>query len=104
MGWFILDCPACRHSFCLPYPRRFDPALPAPVKLDAYRWTDCPYCKVRFQFSHRYEQCPGCGKLLFEQGSRFEFKLRDNQAEVLQLVAEFRKQKRAWWQLWKSGA
>ena len=99
MGYYMVECsnPDCTVGFFLPLSRSFDPSVPAPVKLDAYKWVECPFCKSRFQFKSKYEQCPCCGKVLFEQGSRFALDLKDNSAKVVDVLAKFRKENRPWW-------
>jgi len=99
MGYYIVDCPSCTVGFFLPLSRSFKPAEPRPIQLGAGGWAECPECKALFVFKHRYEQCPCCGKILFEKGSRFEFKLEDNSSEVLAATKNFQKQHKPWWRV-----
>jgi len=99
---FKVDCFKCGLSFWLPWSRKFDPTTPETVEIAIDRWTKCPHCWVKFVFRRKYEQCPGCGKILIGNDSVHDFKLRNNEAEALAAIAKFQEENRKQrWQVWK---
>src|SRR5262245_6062468 len=85
---YSFTCSKCRKGFFLPVSRKFDPAVPEPTRLAQDGWCKCAFCHVRFKFRNRYEQCPCCGKVLIGDATGQEFKLKDNEAQALEDIAQ----------------
>jgi Zn-finger nucleic acid-binding protein len=97
-GVYILNCPKCTRNFWLPLSRAFDPSIPVKLKLGSDGWGQCPCCRVAFKFRRKYEQCPGCGKILIGYGTDDDKTLKDNETEALATIATFRQEHRKpWW-------
>ena len=98
---YFVDCSKCTRNFWVPYRRSFDPSSPLQISLGADGWGKCPCCLIRFKFRRKYEQCPGCGKVLIGGGSRLKVELRDNEAEALETIRQFHATNRKpRWRFW----
>ena len=100
-GVCTVRCTKCTRGLWVPYRRSFDPSVPLEISLGADGWGKCPFCQLRFKFRRKYEQCPGCGKVLIGGGSRLAVELKDNEAEALEIIRQFHASKpRPWWRFW----
>lgn len=76
--------------------------MPLVLKLGVEGWCQCPCCRAKFKFRRKYEQCPGCGKILIGDGTAHEVKLKDNEAEALAIIAAYHQErKKPWWRFGK---
>jgi hypothetical protein len=98
---FLVSCWKCRRGFWLPWSRSFDPCIPEQVDLSADKWCKCPHCELRFVFRRKYEQCPGCGKILIGNDAPHSFDLKDNSAAAFREIEAAKALRgKPWWRLW----